>query len=627
MDQVHDQLAEAQVPSSRQWKFLFVIIVCVLVVYAQTMSFDFVTYDDYELVYQNGEFLSHLSNIFTSFTTHIFTTHRSSGVYYRPLVLTSYIIDYQLWQLSPWGYHCTNILLHCITAILLFLLIEKILKERIIALGAGLLFALHPVQTQAVAWIAGRNDLLLGVFILSMICCYSLSQEGSKHGRLYEGLTVILFIFALFTKESAAMFILLLPLYDLLIRQTPLRSLFTMSHLRVFLLMIGSLLIYFLARIQIFAGEAFVNTAFATSSIGDRIIQLPAIASELISIAVIPVQLNILHPLDRLFWLQWPWNFVALLIVIALAAAIWWSWRNDRIVCFGLIWFAAGLLPTLNIVPLAVPILESRLYVPLAGFALAAVKVMHRIVAARYGQAWFLLFCFLLICVAGVAAFLRLPVWHDSETLWTDAIKKEPTVSKSYFNLAGYYFERQQYEKAIDLLKKYVELKPDDFTGYSKLRQTYLLVGKNDEAAKVNREILRQFPASPNRYLDAGRMFEELHQLDSAEAIYREGLQVDSTSTELHYHLGLVYAKAGMLNKAEEEYLNTLRLHPQHARALFSLGELYAQQRNFSLAIQSLERGIELGQPPAEILTLLSQLYMATAQLQKAKELAERYHF
>ena len=95
-----------------------------------------------------------------------------------------------------------------------------------------------------------------------------------------------------------------------------------------------------------------------------------------------------------------------------------------------------------------------------------------------------------LIAALAIGSMLRLPVWQNSETLWRDAIEKSPEASRSYFNLAGYYFERQEYEKTIGLMKTYVALKPDDALGYVKLGQTLQIAGRNDEASQVRRALI-----------------------------------------------------------------------------------------------------------------------------------------
>ncbi|TLY27615.1 MAG: glycosyltransferase family 39 protein, partial [Ignavibacteria bacterium] len=184
-----------------------IIVIAVCVVYGQAVRFDFVSYDDYDLITQNTDYLGNFRNLAASFTTHVFSTHRAESAYYRPLLLASFIIDYRLWGLSPFGFHLVNILLHAAAAVVLYFLALRVTRESAVAGMTSLLFALHPVQTEPVAWISGRNDILLGLWILLMVFCFIRSGESSVHRRRYSVLSALFFTIALFTKEAAAFYI------------------------------------------------------------------------------------------------------------------------------------------------------------------------------------------------------------------------------------------------------------------------------------------------------------------------------------------------------------------------------------------------------------------------------------
>jgi hypothetical protein len=116
---------------------LTLYLIVIGAVYARTVSFDFVSYDDYELIVQNADFLAHPSNIITAFGTHVFTGQRTQSAYYRPLLLASYIGDYKIWKLTPSGYHCMNILLHLLTAAVVLLIAYKVTGDLPTALFSG----------------------------------------------------------------------------------------------------------------------------------------------------------------------------------------------------------------------------------------------------------------------------------------------------------------------------------------------------------------------------------------------------------------------------------------------------------------------------------------------------------
>ena len=300
-----DRVPGAPVGTAR-WKYLLLLVASIGIVYAQSLRFDFVTYDDYELVVQNGDFLSRVSNIAASFTTHVFTTHRAQSGYYRPLLLMSYIFDYQIWGLNPFGYHLTNIVLHCCTAVVVFLLLERLLKHRLAALLGSLLFALHPLQTESVAWVAGRNDVLLGLFVSIMLLAYLYYREETASRNLYL-ISVAAFALALFTKESAAFYILLLPLYELCVDD----RLRLRNALRRVLPFLGVLMLYLVARWNAIGEVIGAERLYGTLPFADRFHQLPAIVSEHCTLALLPLQLSIVHPPEQLRWLFFPWTIAA----------------------------------------------------------------------------------------------------------------------------------------------------------------------------------------------------------------------------------------------------------------------------------------------------------------------------
>jgi Flp pilus assembly protein TadD len=607
-------------------KYIFLLVVCVGIVYAQSLRFDFVTYDDYELVYQNGNYLSDLSNIATSFKTHAFTTHRAESGYYRPLVLISFILDYQLWQLHPSGYHLSNLLLHIIEALFVFVLLELLTRNAFSAFMGSLLFAFHPLQTGAVAWVAGRHDLLLGLFVIMMMIFYHLSRENETSQKKYYFLTVCSFACALFTKESAAFYLLLFPLYDLCVAKCSFVSLISERWKNAYLIPGIILIVYLLIRLRVFGEVIGAEKLYGTTSLIERIQQLPAIIAENCKFIVSPVQLSIVHPMESLIWLRQPWMILSWFIPLFLSAGIWWSWKKDRIICFGLLWFSVGVLPVLGIFPLAVPILEHRLYVPLMGIAIVFGRLVYVVVSRTEQSKLRRSFPVVIVLFCAISSFMRLPIWLNSETLWRDAIEKAPEESRSYFNLAGYYFERQQYDKTIDLIKTYIILKPDDFTGYSKLRQTLFMTGRYHEAAQVNRSLIHRSPKSSGRYLEAATMYEQLGQLDSAAAMYQEGLQVDSNFFDLRMHLGLVEERQGKLSEAESHLRRVVETQPQHASPLFSLGMFYARKHDDVKALQYLEEGLKFGSPPADVVNILVDYYNRNGHQDKAQEFLQKYH-
>ena len=575
------------------YKYPLVVLCAVVLVYLQSISFEFVNYDDYDLVYENSEFLSNPANLATSFATHAFTSHREESVYYRPLLLVSFIIDYQVWQLNPLGYHLTNIILHGLAAFLFFRLLLLLVEDEMVALAGSLLFALHPIQTESVSWIAGRNDVLVGLFVVLMMYFYVLQYARPEHARRSRALSALSFALALFSKESAAFYIVLPAAYELVLRRAKIGELLAGPR-RTFAALLGGILGgYLLVRLAIFGEFIGAEKLYGVIPPMSRLEMLPAMLSEHLMLLVAPVRQAVVHPLTEIVWMTDPWTYAAIAVLLLCAAALWWSWKNDRRICFGLAWLAVGLVPVLNIIPVAVPILEHRLYAAVGGFALAVTALVRR----KAGAPAFRVVMGGLLLAAAVGSFLRVPVWKNSETLWTDAIAKEPTASRAYFNLAGYHYEKKEYDQTISLLQSYLTLKPEDMLAYVKLRQTYLLTGRYQESAVVSRRMIELNPHNPNRYIEAGMLFERFNMPDSAIRIYRQGIAADSSFFQLHARLGTVYEALGDSARAQGCFLDAIRL---------------------------IEEGADNAHPPAATLQLLQYLYERTGQPAKARALTAR---
>jgi Flp pilus assembly protein TadD len=592
----------------QRWLYPFVLVACVFVVYGQTLFFDFVSYDDYDLVKENTHFLADISNVGTSFTMHAFEAHRSEGVYYRPLLLISYIADYHIWGLRPFGYHLTNLLLHCIAVLLVFHLTRRLLENDLFALVVSLCFSVHLVQTESVAWIAGRNDVLLGLFVILMLYSYVRYREAtSGRGWFFAG-TIASATAALLTKESAAFFLLLLPAYDLCMRRMPIRSLVTRLYLSLYAPIGVLLAIYLAVRVYLFGAIIGTEQLYGITPLLTRFEQIPAMISEHLRLLIVPTHLSILHPLEDLFWFGAPGSILAIIITLSFLVAVWLSWNRDRLLCFGLLWVAIGLLPTLNVIPVAVPILEHRLYTVLPGAAIAATRSLFLLSNAIHRPKFFVAITLIVVVVLAIGTVHRLPVWRNSEALWTDAIRQSPNVSRAHFNLAGYYFERGRYDSTIVHLRTYIRLNPTEIIGYSKLRQTYFLAGRYEEAATVCRQMIEHDPTSPERYLDLELLYERLNKFDSALAVCHDGLRLCPTSFELHYRVGILSEHAGLSEVAEREFRRTIELAPEYAPGYFSLGQLFARRGEQQRALDLLDEGAKYGTPPTEVSQLLDEL-------------------
>ena len=269
--------------------------------------------------------------------------------------------------------------------------------------------------------------------------------------------------------------------------------------------------------------------------------------------------------------------------------------------------------------------LENRLYIPIIGLVIALCRVFL-ILLESDRKRWMLFVPMAAIVIAcGVGSYLRLPIWQDSETMWNDAIEKAPDEASIYFNLAGYYFDREDYEKTAALMEQYLKLNPEDFLGYSKLRQTYVLAYRNDKAIEVCKRLIARTPSNPHRYIELAKFFEQLTDYDSAKAMYLQAYNIDSTLDELTFDLGFVSDEMKDHADAERYYRKTIQLNPKFYQAYFGLGNAAVAGHRDKEAMDDIEKGLKLGPAPTSILRMLYKLYNDNGMMDQARNFVLRY--
>ena len=193
-------------PYSEKFQFVFRYPVLCLVllaslVYLKTINSGFIHFDDSLFIEESRIFNQDPGNVVPAFTRGLFGN--SDNTYYRPLFLADIILEYQLFGTKPAGYHFTNLLFHLASVILLYFFLRKLLSDDKSALLLSALFAVHPVLSQGIAWIAGRNDMLLFIFCISgMILSLDYASSGNVRFLVFQ---FLLFLLALFTKETAVL--------------------------------------------------------------------------------------------------------------------------------------------------------------------------------------------------------------------------------------------------------------------------------------------------------------------------------------------------------------------------------------------------------------------------------------
>jgi len=537
--------------------YLWIFIIG-FIIYSQTLFFDFTYLDDNVLILDNFYFLSNLTNVFRTFTQDVFQTLHYSDAYYRPLLIISFILDAQLGKNSPFIYHFTNIVLHFSASCLLFLFLKKLKYKKELAFISALIFTVHPVLTQAIAWIPGRNDCLLAIFIFSSFIFFLNSIKTKKQRCSFWHL--FFFGLALFTKETAIVLVPIFFLYLRLINKERLAS----FNKKILTLNWGVMICFWflLRKIALKNPLRMTITDVAKSILSN----FPA-AIQLLGKMVFPFNLSVFPIIKDTTFI---YGFVALiLLVIALLISI-----NKRLnfVLFGLSWLILFLFPPLFLHSPALAFgddyhLEHRVYLPLVGLIILLLEI-DWIKNLNFKKG-----INLILIGSIIFAFSILTVKHSKSfknrlNFWQSAVAASPHSPFARRNLGAMYYLDDRLDKAEGEYKKALELNPDEQMAHNNLGLIYMNRGSFQEAEKE----------------------------------YKKELEINPSYDTVHFNLGLLYRQQGEMEKAIEWWQKTIAVNPEYFQAHVNLAIYYYQQQEFNKAIyhcnEVLKRG---GSVPREL--------------------------
>jgi len=402
---------------------------------------------------------------------------------YRPVTLSSFALEWKLWNGHPAGFHFVNIFVHVAVSLMVFLLILEV-SATLPALVGGLLFAAHPVHSEAVANVVGRAELYSALFVLGACLLFWKGRGLSPVWRVARLLGIgALFLMGLGSKEMAATFPALLILLALVRSDEAPVTDRMRADLPVFLLT-GVLLVAFLGARFLALGSVLGDgpaPALMGLSVGQRILTSLAVWPQYFRLLVFPLDLVADYAPAVLFpALTWgPDVILGLLMILGAGAAVVFFWPRERLVAFGIAWFGVTILPVSNLLfPAGVLLAERTLYLPSVGLAFVAAGVVSWTARERRASLGMLLVTTAVVCGAFIVrTVLRNPSWMSSFTVVTTLGEEHPESFRAIWARAKGLFVVGEYEEAARYYQTAVELVPN---AYSLLVEAADLYGRRE---------------------------------------------------------------------------------------------------------------------------------------------------
>jgi len=500
-------------------------------VFGQTLRHDFVNVDDVDYVLKNVEVTRGLTieGVIWAFT-HF---HASN---WHPVTWISHMLDCQFFGLSPVGHHLTNVALHMVTAILLFLVLLQMTAALWRSAFVAAIFAIHPLRVESVAWVAERKDVLSGLFFVLTIAAYVRYARRPWSPARY-GLVVLLFALGLMSKPM----LVTLPFVLLLLDYWPLnrvgrtggRNFLGVPHrlllekLPVFVLAGASCLVTFLAQKD--AIQPFARISFSFR-IANAFISYAAYVRQLLW----PSNLAVLYPFPA-GSIAVP-GIISLILLTGISLGVFVQRRRYPYLLTGWLWYLIMLGPVIGILQVGIQARADRYtYLSQIGlYLLLTWAVADLSVQWRYTRLIPVILALILLPTLAFTARLQASYWQDSESLWSHAIACTSNNAGAQTNLGQAYFEKGAIDKAIAHYRSALQIDPNQVLAHSALGLALLDAGKPDESI-----------------------------------IYlRKALEINPNFADAHYNLGNTFLQTGRANEAIAQYYQTLKINPDDIEAL-----------------------------------------------------------
>ena len=621
--------------------------------YLNSLTGSFV-YDDEQQILDNP-YVHRFRYLGRIFGSTVWTFQGAQGVtnYYRPLMSFAYLVCYKLFGPIPFGFHVLNLTLHLGVVLLLYALTEQLFADRLISLVTASLFAVHPIHTESVTWIAGITDLELSFFFLLTFLLYlRLEKSGSPQTVTVWSYLPMLgaYVLALLSKEQALMLPLLAAPYEHFYRDdrgtTSLRQ-----KISRYLPLVVLALCYVGFRLFWLGGFA-PSVARPNLSWKEVILSAVALVGGYLWKLVWPVHLSafyVFHESKHILDSQVLLGLLALLICVNLFG---WLWSRAHLFSFAFLWMGATLAPVLNARWMPAGVFAERyLYLPSVGFCwlvaclgvwLWRSKPSASAPRRRPIRQQAVPFALIVIVVLYSARTVRRNRdWRSDQALYTRTLEEQPDAQLIRTNLGVLDWDRgdragaerewtralgpapayaptlndlglvrenqKRYAEAIDFFEQAIRLRPKFMDPYKNLAQTYAEMGRPDAADRIFRQAVALAPLSMAARNSYGLFLIDQKRFAEAQEQFTRSAESDANSVA-YDNLGDLLLRAGELDRARVAYGAALALNTFDNHADFGLAGIDERQGRAVEAIREYRAGLQTDPMNSSALAAVSRL-------------------
>jgi tetratricopeptide (TPR) repeat protein len=508
----------------------------------------------------------------------------------RPIVNFSFAVNYYFHGYEVWGYHIFNVLIHLLNALVLYFLAKNTLQTPAlsgrykapveISLTAALLFLVHPVAVQSVAYVVQRMTSLATLFFLLSLLCYAKARLTETHKKLLIAGSLSAGALAIGSKEIAATLPIVILLYEFYFFQD-LKWEFAKKHV----IWLGAGLFVFGLIAFVFLGDEPFKRILSgyggrDFTLGERLLTELRVVVYYLSLLVLPhpSRLNLDYDFHLSSSLIDPVStLTSLLVLVVLTGIAIYTARRYRLLSFTIWWYLINLAIESTVIPLEI-IYEHRTYLPFTMIFVVFAAALHQ---SKHDKRWRFALIGVLISIMSLWTYHRAAMWGDDIALWKDVVSKSPEKSRPHNNLGAILRDKNYIRESLPYFEKAVLLDP-----------------KNSEAHKSHIDALYRL----------GRLHEALISSETYVRLWPD-------KSDGHTNLAIILQNTGRVAEAVKHYERAIELDKNAVRARIYLAQLLFNHRaEAARPIELLKEAVGLNKTDPEIRINLAQVLMATGR-------------
>jgi len=558
---------------------LIFILFATFVAYFSIRNHEFTNWDDNEYIVNNQTIQStDLQSTFKHFTSF-------QGGNYHPLTMISYAINYYFSNTSPPPYLFTNVLIHLINIVLVFLLFKSITTNDFFSLLVALIFAIHPLRIESVAWASERKDVLYALFFLSSLIYWLKFRDSHKNKDYFVSL--LLFILSCLSKSMAMTLPLIIIVLDYIKvkKQTRINLILKIPF---FLIAIITGVLAIISQKE----SGAMNISIDLSIFDKILVVCYAILFYPIKL-ILPISLSSYYPYPNSLGILYYLSFLSIIVLIFLGVK--YKWYNRKMFT-GILFYIFAILPVLQIIQVGqTPVADRYSYIPLLGLMLMLFYILERKLNMIQFKQGIVILCIVLILGFWLTN-QRIQVWKTSETLWTDVIVKYPNVALAYNNRGIYLAENQRNTESINDFKKAVSIQPNDAKTNFNLGNNLLNLGMLDEAEIYLRKAVLLNVQNPEIFLSLGICKQKQKNTKKAIEYFTKAISINPNYEEAYVNRAGCFTQINDTTSAKNDYKKALTLNPASVETWYNQSVLLIEQKKYNEAIQMLNRVINMNE-------------------------------